>query len=115
MVLYSLDDTPTLAKLSVFRAARGKRIQIIKRLAPNWRDLELDLEILLDFDEAGSQLDIIDSKHRGDPEAFCQAMFQHWLKGNGVKPCSWNTLVELLDDCGQQALARDSRSTAIRY
>jgi hypothetical protein len=99
----SLGGTPTLAKLSVLKAARGKKIRIITRLAPNWRKVG----ILLDFDEAGSQLDIIDSKHRGDPEACCQAIFQHWLKGNGVRPCSWNKLVELLDDCDQQALAEE--------
>ena len=108
MVLYNIiflhiiDATPSLAKLSVLRSAGGK-IQIIKRVAPNWRGLG----ILLDFDEAGAQLDIIDSKHRGDPEACCQAMFQYWVKGNGVTPCSWNTLIELLDDCDQQALAKE--------
>ena len=101
--LHIIDATPTLAKLSVLRTAGGKKIQIIKRLAPSWRGLG----ILLDFDEAGTKLDIIDSKHRGNPEACCQAMFQHWVKGNGVTPCSWNTLIELLDDCDQQALAKE--------
>ena len=98
-----MDADPTLAKLSVLRAAGGKKIQIIKRLASNWRELG----ILLDFDKAGTQLDIIEKAHPMDPIGCCQAMFQHWVKGNGVRPCSWNTLIELLDDCDQQALAKE--------
>ena len=101
--IYAIDATPTLAKLSVLRAAGGKKIQIIKKLTPSWRGLG----ILLDFDESGTQLDIIDSKYHSDPEACCQAMFQYWVKGNGVRPCSWNTLIELLEDCDQQGLAKD--------
>ena len=34
-------------------------------------------------------------------------MFQHWLDGNGVKPCSWHTLIELLEVCDQQTLAEE--------
>ena len=64
----------------------------------------------MDFDDSGTQLDIIDTKHRGDPEACCEAMFQHWLKGNGVKPCSWRKLIELIDDCDQEVLAQDIQS-----
>ena len=97
------DASPTLAKLTVLKIAEGKKIQIIKRLASDWHGLG----ILLDFDEAGTQLDVINSKHHGQPVACCEAMFQHWLKGNGVRPCSWSTLVELLKDCDQQALAKE--------
>ena len=64
----------------------------------------------MDFDDSGTQLDIIDTKHHGDPEACCEAMFQHWLKGNGVKPCSWRKLIELIDDCDQEVLAQDIQS-----
>ena len=103
LFLHIIDATPTLAKLSVLRTAGGKKIQIIKRMAPTWRELG----ILLDFDESGTQLDIIEKVHPANPIACCQAMFQHWVKGNGVTPCSWNTLIELLDDCDQQALAKE--------
>ena len=102
-LIHAIEATPTLAKLSVLRVAGGKKIQIIKRLAPNWRGLG----ILLDFDESGTQLDIIEKAHPMDPVACCQAMFQYWVKGNGVRPCSWNTLIELLEDCDQQGLAKE--------
>ena len=97
------DATPTLAKLSVLRTAKGKKIFIVKRLTPYWRELG----ILLDFDDRGSQLDTIEKAHPTDPKACCQAMFQHWVNGNGMRPCSWRTLIELLEDCDQQELAQE--------
>ena len=75
----------------------------MNRVAHCWQNLG----VLLDFDPSGAQLKIIDKKYHSDPEACCQAMFQHWLEGNGVKPCSWHTLTELLEDCGQQVLAEE--------
>ena len=87
----------------MLRTAKGQKIQIIKRLAPNWRDVG----ILLDFDESGTELDIIEKTHPTDPKACSQAMFQHWLKGNGLTPCSWRTLIDVLGDCDQQALAKE--------
>ena len=59
----------------------------------------------MDFDASGTQLDIIDAKYRGDPEACCHAVFQHWVKGNGVRPCSWRKLIELIEDVDQGELA----------
>ena len=78
--------------LSLLKTPDGKKIKIMTRLAPHWRKLGL----LMDFDDTGTQLDIIYMKYRGDPEECCEAMFQHWLKGNGVTPCSWRTLIENL-------------------
>ena len=101
--LHFTDAALTLAKLSLLRTAGGKKIQIIKRLAPSWREVG----ILLDFDESGTELDIIEKTHPTNPVACCQAMFQHWVKGNGVRPCSWSTLIDLLEDCDQQTLAKE--------
>ena len=84
---FHLDCKPTLAK----------------RLAPNWSGLG----DLLDFDESGTQLGVIEKRYPNDPEACCRAMFQHWLTGNGVKPCSWCKLIELLKDCDQEVLAEE--------
>ena len=52
------NTTPILAKLSVLQTGCGRKIHIIKRLAPYWRGLG----ILLVFDESGTQLDIIEKK-----------------------------------------------------
>ena len=104
-----VDAAPNLAKLSSLKAANGKKIQIIKRLAAYW----CKLGSLLDFDECGAQLDIIEVKHRGDPEGCCRAMFQYWMKGNGVRPCSWRTLIELLKDCDQEELAAEIEAALV--
>ena len=63
----------------------------------------------MDFDETGTQLDIIRDKYHGDPEVCCREMFQYWLKGNGVKPQTWHKLVELIGDCDQEVLADELR------
>ena len=98
---YVADATPSLANLSMLRKG-DKKIQIIKRLAPEWNDLG----ILLDFDESGTELDNIEKAHSTD-KARCKAMFQHWIKGNGVRPCSWRKLIQLLEDCDQESLAKE--------
>ena len=101
------DDTPTLGKLSMIRAAKEKEVKIIKTVAPSWESLGDQME----FDECGSQLELIEAKHPNDPEACCREMFKHWLKGNGVRPCSWRKLIDLLKDCNYKALADDVNST----
>ena len=101
VILNTTDSTPSLASLSMLRAG-NKKIQIIKTLAPDWNDFG----VLLDFDEAGTELDSIEKAHPTD-KARCKAMFQHWLKGNGVRPCSWRKLIQLLEDCDQDLLAEE--------
>ena len=101
------DATPTLGKLTVLRTAEGKKINIIKKVAPKWQTLGDQLE----FDDSGTELELIKTKHPNDPEACCRSMFQHWVKGNGVKPCSWRKLIELLGDCDLEVLAKEVRTT----
>ena len=64
----------------------------------------------MEFDECGSKLESIKTKNLNDPEACCREIFQHWLKGNGVRPCSWRKLIELLEDCDFEALAEQVNS-----
>jgi hypothetical protein len=65
---------------------------------------------MMNFDDTGAEIEAIELKYRGDPKDCCRAMFQHWLNGNGVRPCSWGTLIELLEDCDQQALLEEIQS-----
>ena len=90
-----------MAKLSLLKTQTGKKIKIIKRLSPYWKDLGY----LLEFDDNGTEISVIEKRHHGDPDECCTAMFHYWLKGNGVKPHSWRKLIELIDDCDQQELA----------
>ena len=102
VVSVSSDAIPTLAKLAVLRTANRKKIKIIERVAPFWQSLGDQL----DFDESGSKLALIKADH-STSEACCRAMFQHWLNGNGVTPCSWRTLIGLLDDLDQEVLGQE--------
>ena len=100
------DAKPTLAKLHLLRTAQGKKIKIIERVAPFWQSVGDQL----DFDDSGSKLALIKAEYPTNPEACCRAMFQHWLSGNGLTPCSWRTLIDLLDDLDEVVLAQEIQS-----
>ena len=102
------DATPTLTQLLLLTTPGGKKIHIIKRIAPVWKTLG----VLLDFDDDGTELDIIDKGHPSDPIACCRVMFQHyWLKGNGKAPCTWQTLVNLIKEADQETLADEIKTS----
>ena len=82
------------------KTAEGKKIKIISTVASRWQELGV-----LEFDEFGAKLDAIKTKNHENPDACCREMFQHWLKGSGVRPCSWRKLIELLEDCDFEVLA----------
>ena len=100
------DATPTLKNLSIMKSAEGKKIKIIETIAPKWQKLGDQLE----FDEFSTKLESIRMKSLNDPEACCREMFKHWLMGNGVRPCSWRKLIELLKDCDFDVLAEQVRA-----
>jgi hypothetical protein len=90
----------------VLKTAEGKKIKVIESVAPVWQSLG----DLLEFDSSGSKLGLIKATHPNDPKECCRDMFQHWLNGNGVRPCSWGKLIELLEDCDLDDLAAGIRS-----
>ena len=101
------DSQPTIAQLLLLKAPADGKIRIISRLAPHWRDLGY----IMNFDPTGSEIETIEQKYRGDPKDCCRAVFQHWLNGNGLTPCSWRTLIELLNDLDEVILAKEIQST----
>ena len=103
-----VDSTPTLGKLTMLKYL-GKKIRIIETVAPKWQRLGDQLE----FDRSGTKLAVIKATHPTDPEACCRDMFQHWLNGNGVGPCSWRKLIELLEDCDLDELATEVQSVLV--
>ena len=64
----------------------------------------------MDFDSTGEEIDTIERKHRGDPKECCRAVFQLWLRGHGVRPCSWRKLIEVLEYFDQDELAEEIQS-----
>ena len=62
---------------------------------------------LLDFDSCGTQLVMIEEDNRGNREACCRDVFQHWITGHGIQPCTWRKLIEIIKDCELEALAKE--------
>jgi len=98
----TLTDEVTLDKLSLMKLPSGERVKIIETVAKDWRIVGSQLN----FDRAGNQLDIIERQKSNNPVACCEAMFQHWLNGNGVKPVTWKKLIDILKDCECILLAK---------
>ena len=96
-----MKQPPRLAQLNLMKTKTGEKVKIIKALAPMW----YEFGVCLDFDHIGEKLDQIKAEglHEG-PTVCCRNMFQHWLKGNGRQPASWETLIELLEDFEQPML-----------
>ena len=95
-VAVELSSVPSLTLLTQIKTREGEKIEVIKAVAPRWKDVGC----LLDFDAIGKTLQQIqaDNGHEG-VESCCRVMFQHWLEGNGVQPVTWATLLEILEDC----------------
>jgi hypothetical protein len=104
--VFCADATPTLRTLAVLQIGKGKKINIIETVSTKWQKFGA----LLDFDGSGTKLELIKKTYPSDPEDCCRSMFQHWLNGNGVKPCSWRKLIELLEDSKFKSLAKDVES-----
>ena len=94
-----MSQSPTIRMLTVLRGPGGEKVEIIASVSRKWKDIGF----LLDFDATGQYLDTIEITDK-DPSSCCQAIFQHWLKGNGVER-TWDKLVEILRDCKQGTLA----------
>ena len=102
--LYHADKRPTIAQLQLLHIS-GRRIEIIKTIAPRWHHFGDQLN----FDSDGRTLDVIKKGHHDDPKSGCKEMFQWWLRGNGVQPVTWRTLAQLLEDSEYKRLADDIR------
>ena len=99
-------EKPTLARLMKTKSASREKMQIIKQIAPHWKQLGA----LLNFDPEGWKLDLIEAEHKLDgPVGCCQATMKHWLMGNGID-ATWEVLLELLDDIDHSELAKQVKS-----
>ena len=97
--LLSADMKPRIAQLMRLKTAEGRKVEIIKSLTSQWRQLGL----LMDFDDEGRTVDLIETEHQMKGQAVCcQEVFKLWLKGPDA---TWGNLIELLIDCEQTSLA----------
>jgi hypothetical protein len=85
-------DRPTLHELQLLEGVDGRKVRVIERVAPDWKDLA----IALGFDQ--SRIKTIEKDYRGSMEEACQEMFMRWLDGEHdlAQPCTWDTLIKCL-------------------
>ena len=85
-------DRPTLHELQLLEGVDGRKVRVIERVAPDWKDLA----IALGFDQ--SRIKTIERDYRGSREEACQEMFMRWLDGEHdlAQPCTWDTLIKRL-------------------
>ena len=98
------DKRPTIAQLQLL-CISGRRIEIIKAIAPMWHHFGDQLN----FDSNSRTIDLIRKRNDRDPETGCKEMFQEWLRGSGVAPVTWRTLAEVLEMSNYKNLAADIR------
>ena len=63
--------------------------------------------IIILKDDDGDRIDAMMREHRDRVEDINKSVFRSWVKGEGLKPVSWATLVDVLQEIGLNTLARD--------
>ena len=63
--------------------------------------------IIILEDDYGDRIDAIMREQRDRVEDINMSVFRLWVKGEGLKPVSWATLVDVLQNIGLNTLARD--------
>ena len=90
---------PRMAQLMRLKSAKGEKVEIIKTIAPDWKQFGL----LLDLDPQGQEVQRIEVEHaQKGSNVCCQEMFRVWL---GSPNATWGNLMEVLNDSEQEMLA----------
>ena len=56
----------------------------------------MDIGYCLDFDEDGSQVDLIEEEGGKNPKKCCTLLLKTWIRGNKGKAKTWQTLLDIL-------------------
>lgn len=104
--MLSVDEKPTLGKLRILKAANQNKINVIKKISSKW----IEFGDVLEFSDDSINFDSIKEKCGNDPEKCCREIFDFWIKGNGVQPCTWGKLIELLDMIDESNLAEEIKN-----
>ena len=93
---------PTLRKFINFPMTNGK-VNLAQMIGTNFTNFG----ILLLEDENGDHTDAIVRESHERAGDINTKIFRLWVKGEGMQPVSWATLVSVLEDIGLNTLARD--------
>ena len=92
---------PTLHEFIRFPMESGK-VNLAQEIGTSYDDFG----ILLLEDDNGDRTDAIVRKFGKKAEDVNKRIFRLWVKGEGLQPVSWPTLVDVLQDMGLDTLAR---------
>ena len=97
----------TMVDLIRLRGKKGK-INIAHEIGSKFTEFG----ILLLNDGTGERVKEIAEKHDSDNDRNLEILRQ-WINGNGTKPITWATLVDVLEDLDLVTLAEDIRSSVL--
>ena len=81
---------------------------VIKEVAPCWRELGGHLLV----EESVCMLNIIEKNYPRDVQRCCSEMFELWLRED--PEASWNTLIDALEQIGQNTLAENIKKDGLK-
>jgi len=107
LLLFGIVDTkPRMAQLMRMKSLKGEKVEIIKTIAPDWKQVGY----LLDLDPNGHKIRCIEAEHvhkLNGPVICCQEVFTVWLESSDA---TWGNLVELLTDSEHKELAEQVKN-----
>ena len=104
ILLTESDQKPTLPQLLNFTGKSGK-INIPERIGAHYRTFG----ILLLNDENGAKVESI-TKEESTMTDMNLKILSKWLQGEGIQPPTWNTVIEVLRQSNNLALAEEIAS-----
>lgn len=103
---YLSDAVPKLSHLNVLQLS-NKRIKIIESIQPEWKKIARLLEI------REESIKTIEMENPKSVYECCCAIFIKWLEGSGLKPISWNTLIDVLFRLEKDNIAKELKQNII--
>ena len=98
------DGKPTMPQLMNFPGKSGK-INIPEKMGTNYKTFGIHLL----KDETGAKIDSI-AKEEGESMAISSKILSKWLRGEGMQPPMWSTIIEVLKTSNLGVLAEEISS-----
>ena len=106
--LFLTAEKPTVVDMITFPGSGGK-IDISERIGTNYKRFG----ILLLEDTNGVKVNAIEKKHHEEANEINLEILQKWAEGNGKKPVTLRTLVDVLCKIGLTTLADEIKAVKL--
>jgi len=74
---------------------------VIPEIQAHWEEVAYALKFTI------PSVETINEKHKGDPKKCCCELLKLWLKGYGISPKIWSTLLDKISEVQDLATVRD--------